>query len=64
MEHHNQHFPLLHLSGWAIWHRNKAIPILDEVIAQIIVAPTDTVGWVEENLCAVWKHLFQLLRPV
>lgn len=46
--------------GWAIWHRNKAIAIPDEVIAQIRVAPTDIVGWFDEDLIATWKCLFPI----
>ena len=46
--------------GWAIWYRNKAITILDEVIAQIRVAPTDTMGWFEEELAVAWKHIFPI----
>lgn len=46
--------------GWAIWHRNKAIAILDEVIAQIRVASMDIVGWFNEDFIATWKHLFPI----
>ena len=43
-------YPSLPMVGWAIWYRNKAITILDEVIAQIRAAPTDTMGWFDEEL--------------
>nr|POF22974.1 hypothetical protein CFP56_15651 [Quercus suber] len=45
-------------TGWAIWYRGRAVVILDEVIAQIRAAPTETLGWFEEELGLEWKHLF------
>ena len=53
-------YPSLPMVGWAIWYRNKAITISDEVIAQIRAAPTDTMGWFEEELAAAWKHIFPI----
>ena len=41
--------------GWAIWFKGKALEVSDEVIAQIRVAPTDTMGWCEEELSKAWK---------
>ena len=34
--------------------------IPDEVIAQIRAAPTETLGWFEEELGQAWKHLFPI----
>lgn len=42
--------------GWAIWFRNKAIPILDEMIAQIRASPTDTMGWFDPDIKAAWQN--------
>ena len=47
-------------SSWAIWYRNKAIGIPNEIIEQIRAAPTDTLGWLEEELKNAWKHIFPL----
>ena len=49
-------------TGWAIWFRNKAIVIPNEIIAQIRAAPTETLGWFEEELGYAWKHLFPITR--
>ena len=44
-----------------IWYRNKAIAISDKMITQIKAAPTDMMGWFEEELCATWKHIFLIM---
>ena len=50
-------YPSLPMVGWAIWYRNKAITISDEVIAQIRAAPTDTMGWFDEELAVACKQI-------
>nr|POF08459.1 hypothetical protein CFP56_46000 [Quercus suber] len=40
---------------------NKTIAILEKMIAQIRVAPTDTMGWFKDELCATWKHIFPIM---
>ena len=52
--------PSLPMVGWAIWYRNKAIAILEEVIAQIRAAPTDIMCWFNEELAAAWKHIYPI----
>ena len=52
--------PLLPSTGWVIWHKNKAIAILNEVIAQIRAAPTVTLGSFDEELMAAWKHILPI----
>lgn len=46
--------------GWAMWYRSKVVIILDEVIAQIRAAPTETPGWFAEESGQVWKHRFPI----
>jgi len=46
--------------NWAIWYRNKAVRIPDEIIEQMRAAPTTSVGWHEEDLKNAWKHIFPL----
>ena len=46
--------------GWVIWHRNKIIAILEELIDQIRAAPTDALGWFKEDLAAAWNHIFPI----
>ena len=46
--------------GWAIWYRNKMIAIPEELIAQIRAAPTESMGWFEEDLAAAWRHIFPI----
>jgi len=49
-------------SGWAIWFRNRAIAIPDELIVHIRATPTTSMGSFEEELCATWKNLFPLTQ--
>ena len=46
--------------GWVLWHKNKAIAIPNEVIAQIRATPTITLGWFDEELMAAWKHILPI----
>ena len=43
-------------------YKDKVVVVLDEVIAQIRVAPTDTMGWVEEGLRKAWLSMFPLTQ--
>ena len=36
------------------------VVILDEIIAQIRAAPTETPGWFEEQLGQAWKRIFPI----
>lgn len=47
--------------SWAIWFKNKAIPIPDEMIAQIRASPTNTMGWFEVDLKAAWQSPFPIM---
>nr|POE76978.1 hypothetical protein CFP56_49691 [Quercus suber] len=60
MDHLNRRPSTPPFLGWAIWHRNKAVVIPDEVIAQICSAPMVTMGGTEESLCTTWKHIFPI----
>ena len=53
--------PLFPTVGWAIWHRNKAVAIPNEMIAQIRATPTETLGWFKEELAIAWKHIFPII---
>ena len=46
--------------GWAMWFKNRLVPVLDEMIAQIKASPTTMMGKAEEELCVAWKHLFPI----
>ena len=61
MSHNQPLIPSPHLeSGWAIWHRNKAIIVPDKVIAQIRASPTNHLGDFEGELGTMWKNLFPI----
>ena len=60
MDYPNRRPPSFPSSRWAIWHRNKAIAILNEVIAQIRSTSKNTMSWTEEGLCIAWKHMFPI----
>ena len=44
----------------AIWYKKRAVVIPEEVIAQICAAPTETLGWFEEELGQAWKQPFPI----
>lgn len=61
--HHGSLLPILSplpMVGRVIWHKNKAMAILEEMIAQIRAAPTNILGWFEEDLLVAWKHIFPI----
>nr|POF19330.1 hypothetical protein CFP56_17706 [Quercus suber] len=44
--------------GWVIWYQGKLVSITDEIILQIRVALTDTLGWCYVELGKAWKNIF------